>query len=210
MLELGLWDGGSTALFSGLFLPTEQIGVDLSERPLRELEKYVARAGTVNPIHTYSGVDQASASALAGVLSGHAVTALDLVIDDASHLLQQTTRSFNLLFPRLRPGGLYIIEDWSSEHAIERTLEQAIRAGTLNATQEQKLAEGTVPTEPLSRLVLEIVLVAASRPDLIASVSVRQNLVEVTRGPADLDPADFDLQSCIGPLGKSLLTGIPP
>ena len=41
---------------------------------------------------------------------------LDLVIDDASHLLPETTASFNVLFPRLRAGGLFVIEDWSWQH----------------------------------------------------------------------------------------------
>jgi hypothetical protein len=36
---------------------------------------------------------------------------LDLVSDDASHLLRETRASFNALFPRLRSGGEYIIED---------------------------------------------------------------------------------------------------
>lgn len=37
---------------------------------------------------------------------------LDLVIDDASHLYEPTRTSFDALFPLLRPGGLYIVEDW--------------------------------------------------------------------------------------------------
>jgi hypothetical protein len=37
------------------------------------------------------------------------------VIDDGSHLLEETTRSFGTLFPRLRPGGLYVLEDWNWE-----------------------------------------------------------------------------------------------
>lgn len=38
---------------------------------------------------------------------------LDLVIDDASHLLTPSTATFNPLFPCPRPGGLHVIEDWS-------------------------------------------------------------------------------------------------
>ena len=37
---------------------------------------------------------------------------LDLVIDDASHELHATKASFETLFPLLRSGGWYIIEDW--------------------------------------------------------------------------------------------------
>src|SRR4029077_11377083 len=37
---------------------------------------------------------------------------IDVVIDDASHLYGPTRRSFEILFPLLKPGGAYIIEDW--------------------------------------------------------------------------------------------------
>jgi hypothetical protein len=41
---------------------------------------------------------------------------LDLVIDDASHIYGPTKASFQALFPLLRPGGLYLIEDWAWAH----------------------------------------------------------------------------------------------
>jgi hypothetical protein len=41
---------------------------------------------------------------------------LDLVVDDASHTYEQTKASFEILFPLLQPGGIYLIEDWSWAH----------------------------------------------------------------------------------------------
>lgn len=35
----------------------------------------------------------------------------DIIIDDCSHLSSKTIASFELLYPRLRAGGLYIVED---------------------------------------------------------------------------------------------------
>lgn len=35
----------------------------------------------------------------------------DIVIDDASHLSSLTIRSWQLLYPRLAPGGIYVVED---------------------------------------------------------------------------------------------------
>lgn len=50
-----------------------------------------------------------------------AMPALDIVIDDASHASHHQQDAFLALFPRLRPGGLYVIEDlrWQPE-AYER------------------------------------------------------------------------------------------
>ena len=36
---------------------------------------------------------------------------LDLVIDDGSHLVDHMITSFEILWPRLRPGGFYVMED---------------------------------------------------------------------------------------------------
>ena len=41
---------------------------------------------------------------------------IDLVVDDASHLYEQTKATFAMLFPLVRPGGNYVIEDWSWAH----------------------------------------------------------------------------------------------
>jgi 8-demethyl-8-(2-methoxy-alpha-L-rhamnosyl)tetracenomycin-C 3'-O-methyltransferase len=35
----------------------------------------------------------------------------DLIIDDASHVSSLTIRSFEILWPMLKPGGLYVVED---------------------------------------------------------------------------------------------------
>ncbi len=50
-----------------------------------------------------------------------AMPALDIVIDDASHASHHQQNGFLELFPKVRPGGLYIIEDlrWQPE-AYER------------------------------------------------------------------------------------------
>ena len=42
---------------------------------------------------------------------------LDIVIDDGSHVGPQTLVSFRFLFPRLRPGGIYVIEDMQTSYS---------------------------------------------------------------------------------------------
>ena len=47
----------------------------------------------------------------------------DVIIDDASHMNSLTIQSFRHLFPWLRPGGIYVIEDiessWWNEHGFD-------------------------------------------------------------------------------------------
>jgi len=43
----------------------------------------------------------------------HADT-IDVVIDDCSHLAEPTRLAFDTLFPHVRPGGFYVVEDWGT------------------------------------------------------------------------------------------------
>ena len=121
---------------------------------------------------------------------------LDLVVDDASHLLEPSIASFNLLFPRLRPGGVYVLEDWSWQLAYQAALADKPDGKTL-------LEEITAET-PMSRLVLEIVL-ASTYGDIVDDISVRGEWMAVTRGTGVVDDGAFDISACYPPLGRGLL-----
>jgi hypothetical protein len=55
--------------------------------------------------------DQGSPAALAQFLDACGVEAFDIIIDDGSHLAKHQQVSFGTLFPRLKSGGYYFIED---------------------------------------------------------------------------------------------------
>jgi hypothetical protein len=41
---------------------------------------------------------------------------MDLIIDDASHIASNSIATFNILKEKIKPGGLYIIEDvWEEQ-----------------------------------------------------------------------------------------------
>ena len=144
------------------------------------------------------------------------------MIDDASHKLDLTRRSFEMLFPLLREGGVYVIEDWAAQHTFlasivdtivrrahgwQRALEQlcasiesvdggleaAVRG---NPTPDLVLAAGAALGRarvgtPLSRLVVELTLMAAQTPDIIRQITVTQGWTQIRRGTGQLDDGDW-------------------
>lgn len=46
----------------------------------------------------------------------------DIIIDDGSHRVHDQAATYQLLYPRLAPGGLYVIEDVQSDADCEKLL----------------------------------------------------------------------------------------
>src|SRR5207237_7250205 len=92
---------------------------------------------------------------------------LDLVIDDASHQYEPTRSSFETLFPLLRTGGLYIIEDWAWAHWVEYQ------------TPDHLWADW----QPLTNLVTEIIEALGTSNEVIRSVMMFQGFAVIERGP---------------------------
>jgi len=118
LFELGIYGGGSIAFWNELFSPEKHIGIDLNEKNENSyLTNYFEnRKGSNHIIKTFGGVNQADSKKLLDLYKSEFQGPLDLVIDDASHLYGPTKISFETLFPLLRKGGLYIIEDWAWGH----------------------------------------------------------------------------------------------
>lgn len=111
ILELGVFQGGSFVFFDQLFAPQKIVAVELSKTPVPALDRYVA--GTAGRARVRYGTSQTDSEALEQIVADDFGGEVDLVIDDASHAYSFTKTSFLTLFPKLRPGGLYIIEDWA-------------------------------------------------------------------------------------------------
>lgn len=197
VFELGVMGGGSALFIAQYARPARLVGVD--RRPLgqqaQQIEARAAADGLAGVIRLHGEVDQADRVALAGIVEADLADAdLDLVVDDCSHLYGPSRASFNELFPRLRPGGVYVIEDWRWAHS---------QLG-------QEPLEGWHPHQvPLTRLLFEIVLAIPSIPGLIEDFTIELDSVFVTRGEAAADPGDFDISACSNPRGQALLAADP-
>lgn len=180
MMDLGIYKGGSAVLYHKLFAPEKLIAIDAVAKPIPSLESYASRQ-TDRSLVIARGVNQADAAALdrlcAEQLEGHP---LDLVVDDASHLYAETRASFRALFPRLRAGGRYIIEDWAWAHW----------AGDF--WQKEGGGEYFRDKQPVTDLLIELLLLCASSPQLVSRLQVDGAVIYVERGEGALDPG-FEL-----------------
>ena len=113
ILELGIFQGGSYVLLDKLFKPQRMSAVDIRREPVAPLCHYVADK---DGRFVHFSTSQSDPEALEHIVRDELVNELDLVVDDASHTYEQTKASFEILFPLLQPGGIYLIEDWSWAH----------------------------------------------------------------------------------------------
>jgi predicted O-methyltransferase YrrM len=175
IVEVGIFKGGSAALLATLRPQARITAVDIASEPVAALDEFIACRGLGDRVWPHYGVDQGDAEQLAGIIDrDHGTAPLDYVVDDASHLYPQTKTTFEVLFPRLRPGGVFVIEDWAWAHYPE-ALWQA--------------SGGWFHDRPaLTNLAVELLLVAGTSADLVSNIRVSHNYVEVVRGDAAYSP----------------------
>lgn len=110
ILELGVLSGASLLMWNAYFKNknSEVIGLDMSPPvDLESLHHFMDFSG----VYQYQG--QQDDIELLEVLKVKHVP-FDIIIDDASHRADPSRVSFNALFESVKPGGLYIIEDWGT------------------------------------------------------------------------------------------------
>ena len=100
MLEIGVSGGGSLEMWKAYFGPGAKIvGIDINP-DCKALES--------EDIEVFIG-SQDDPALLAEVLQRY--PRLDIVLDDASHVMQHMIRSFELLYAHVAPQGVYMVED---------------------------------------------------------------------------------------------------
>jgi hypothetical protein len=107
LLELGVYKGGSLLLWSDYFEKGLIVGLDLKAPKISD---------NSGRIRVYEG-EQQDTGLLERIGKENAPEGFDIIIDDCSHIGELTRISFWHLFDNhLKPGGLYVIEDWSTSY----------------------------------------------------------------------------------------------
>ena len=116
ILELGIYSGGSTGYLAKRCDPRTLVAIDRSIERVADLDDFIDAQGFQDQVVLHYGVDQGDRDRLRAIVAeSFGDRGIGLVIDDASHRYHPTVASFEVLFPHLVPGGLYIIEDWTAD-----------------------------------------------------------------------------------------------
>lgn len=101
VVELGIHSGASLRLWKEAFPNATVVGFDGLLPAIGPPEGCIAIKGS-----------QEDPEDLQNIL--HHANPIDIVIDDCSHIANLTKISFDVLFPHVKPGGFYVIEDWGT------------------------------------------------------------------------------------------------
>ena len=92
ILEIGVKDGASLKMWRDFYPDAQVYGVDIN-KPLGIQGVIEIHADATKPVQQIEGVK------------------FDLIIDDGSHYCSHQQASMKLLWPQLKKGGVYIMED---------------------------------------------------------------------------------------------------
>lgn len=99
ILEIGVFEGRSLRMWEEYFQFGRIVGADINP----DFQKHKSDRISVELL------DQSKDSDLMSI--GHAHGNFDLIIDDGSHIWEHQIKTLKYLFPIVRSGGIYILED---------------------------------------------------------------------------------------------------
>jgi predicted O-methyltransferase YrrM len=204
IVELGIADGGSTALLALAAQPAKLVACELVSEPRPALDRFIDDHKLSHVVRPFYGVDQGDRERLAAIVDAEfGSEPIDLVIDDASHLYAPTVASFEVLFPRMRPGGVMVIEDWAADYFYARAVAITLAAlddpngadlaKRLGGAKYRQDTKREAKPHPLPRLALQLMLASVASPSVVSAVTVDQHWLTVRRGTAMVDRASFAL-----------------
>jgi SAM-dependent methyltransferase len=175
MVEVGLLDGGSTVYWHYQYDLERLAAFDIAaDAP--HLTRYIERNKLAEAIRVHFGVAQTDRERLrTAIAADFGDDLVDAVVDDASHEYAATKACFETIFPYLRTGGAYVIEDWAWGHS-------------------HKWPPAERADMPLmSPLLSELMLVCGHASSVIDKVEINRRFAVIWRGAADLPKDRFRL-----------------
>lgn len=169
IVEFGIYDGGSTVFLHKVFKPEKIVAVEL-QQDAPFLRQYIRDNSLGRNIDLNFSIDEADEISVKRILNRHfEAGGVDLIIDDAGHQFENARSAFNSSFPFVKQGGMYVIEDWGWAHW----------AGIWQQNFWLDLPA-------MTNFIFEIVMAAATSPDVIEEIIIDFYYVAVVKGPREI------------------------
>jgi predicted O-methyltransferase YrrM len=110
VLEIGVWHGGSLAMWREIF-GCEILGVDVQNLLMHPARDHIAEDGRIKTLWMRAPDQRLGA-----------LGEFDLIIDDGGHGPEVVPPTFDILWKSLRKGGIYVIEDWRADFCMPKEL----------------------------------------------------------------------------------------
>ncbi|UVK44423.1 class I SAM-dependent methyltransferase [Mesorhizobium sp. AR07] len=169
VLEVGVYQGGSVVFLDKLLRPKKFCAIELSEQAIPALDKYARNSG--DRVNIYYGTSQDNAQAIEKIIRQDFDGQVDFVVDDASHWYEYSKATFMAVFPHVKPGGYYFIEDWSWSFQPDF----------------QKPSNGWFNQNSLANLAIDL-MEDMVNSDAIDSIEVVRQMIKVRRSSAPSRP----------------------
>jgi hypothetical protein len=104
ILEIGVQKGHSIRMWQDYFINSNVYGIDIT------LDNVIYEGLNNVYVCDATSEDQINSTLLDKMF--------DYIVDDGSHLIEHQIKSFDLLWPRIKSGGKYFIEDVNGDEAI--------------------------------------------------------------------------------------------
>ncbi len=200
ILDLGVAMGGSAVFLQLAAKPQRLLALELSTTRADLLDRFIKNEQLTESLRVEHGVDQGDATRVRQLCDEHLGKGrtIDLVVDDASHLLGPTRTSFETVFPFITPGGSYIVEDFATlpiflNPWLEKAAEHEGSRKLVEVALRQFLQEDH---RPLHALAMEAILGSIADPGIINRVIVNRHWLRIVRGGKEIeDPDNFDLRA---------------
>lgn len=104
VLEIGVEYGHSIAMWQEYFSNSKVYGIDIKSSNISfDLDNFILGDATDSEV----------------IKKHFARNKFDYIIDDGSHTISDQVRAFDILFPKMKNGGKYFIEDVNGDKAIK-------------------------------------------------------------------------------------------
>lgn len=109
LLEMGICHGASLIYWDEYFDKCEIWGIDITFNTIIEQYKNQYKEKNIT-IQLGSAIDEKFLNKLPN---------FDIIIDDASHLLEHQIKTLQIMWPKLKKNGIYVIEDISNINKVD-------------------------------------------------------------------------------------------